>query len=293
MTTDRDTTTRIVRSWLQTDEHESADRVLDAVLDRLDTTPQRRATSWPAWRVSQMNNTAKLAMGAAAVIAVALLGIGFLLPGGPSIGGPEPSATPEPTPISLVPSVGEVPLEPATYVTHPLASDPSLAVTITVPEGWQAFSDAGLLPLGDSTSQGPDGMALGFFEVAGLYSDPCNSLGQPDVDTGTTADDLAAAFIAQSAYQVRVSDATFAGYSGKQVELQLPSDFDDLCPRQTYFVFDGSPYAQGVDNRWHLTILDVEGSRLVIFTQDFAGTPAEDRAELESMVETIQIDPGD
>ena len=62
MSTDRDIT-RIVRSWLRTDEHESADRVLDAVLDRLDTTPQRRATWWPAWRFPEMNNTAKLALG--------------------------------------------------------------------------------------------------------------------------------------------------------------------------------------------------------------------------------------
>ena len=52
MSTDRDTT-RIVRSWLQTDEYESADRVLDAVLDQLDTTPQRRATWWPARRLTQ------------------------------------------------------------------------------------------------------------------------------------------------------------------------------------------------------------------------------------------------
>ena len=36
MSTDRETT-RIVRSWLNTEERESADRVLDAVLDRLDT----------------------------------------------------------------------------------------------------------------------------------------------------------------------------------------------------------------------------------------------------------------
>ena len=50
MSTDRDTT-RIVRSWLQTDEYESADHVLDAVLDRLDTTPQRRSTWWPARRL--------------------------------------------------------------------------------------------------------------------------------------------------------------------------------------------------------------------------------------------------
>ena len=89
MSTDRDTT-RIVRSWLRTDEHESADRVLDAVLDRLDTTPQRRATWWPARRFPEMNNTAKLALGELAVVVIALLGIGFLLPGGPSIGGPGP-----------------------------------------------------------------------------------------------------------------------------------------------------------------------------------------------------------
>ena len=32
---------RTVRSWLRTDENESADRVLDNVLGLLDTTPQR------------------------------------------------------------------------------------------------------------------------------------------------------------------------------------------------------------------------------------------------------------
>ena len=74
MSTDRDTT-RIVRSWLQTDEHESADRVLDAVLDRLDETPQRRATSRPA----QVDMSLTLRYGiAAAVIAVAAA-VGFSL----------------------------------------------------------------------------------------------------------------------------------------------------------------------------------------------------------------------
>ena len=49
MSTERDVT-RIVRSWLRTDEHESADRVLDTVLDLLDATPQRRSW-WPARRI--------------------------------------------------------------------------------------------------------------------------------------------------------------------------------------------------------------------------------------------------
>jgi hypothetical protein len=297
MSTDRDTT-RIVRSWLRSEENESADRVLGTVLDRLDTIPQRRATLWPARRLSELNTTSKLALGAAAVVVAALLGIGFLFPEGTNIGGPGPSLTPEPslapdpTPTDLRASVGEVPLEPGTYVSHPLASNPSLAVTFTVPDGWQAFSASSLVPLGDDSTEGPDGTALVFLETSGIYSDPCDSLGDPDVDAGATAEDLANAFSAQSAYEASVADVTVAGYAGKQVELQLPSEFDASCPRDEYFVFDGGPYAQGADNRWHLTILDVEGSRLVIFTQDFAGTPASDRAELQSIVDSIEIDIG-
>ena len=42
MSTDRDTT-RIVRSWLEEGVTELPDRVLDAVLDQLPATPQRRA----------------------------------------------------------------------------------------------------------------------------------------------------------------------------------------------------------------------------------------------------------
>jgi hypothetical protein len=295
MTTDRDTTTRVVRSWLRTDEHESADRVLDAALDLIDTTPQRRATAWPVRRLPEMNNTARLAMAAAAAVVVALLGIGLLMPGGPNFGespDPTPTPAPSPTPTALRASEGEEELEPGTYVSHPLVTNPALAVTFTVPAGWQASSDSGVVPVGDSSTAGPDGMALGFLEISGLYSDPCDSAGLPDVDAGTTAEDLAAAFMAQTAYETTVEDVTLAGYSGKQVELQLPSAFEGSCPRDQYFVFDTGPYAQGLDNRWHLTILDVEGSRLVIFTEDFAASPANGRADLQSMIDSVSIDPG-
>ncbi|MGH2488998.1 MAG: hypothetical protein ACRDFR_05220, partial [Candidatus Limnocylindria bacterium] len=68
MSTDRDVT-RIVRSWLSEDRHEDADRVLNTVLDQLDTTPQRR-TSWSAWRELFMNKFVAIGLGAAAVVAV-------------------------------------------------------------------------------------------------------------------------------------------------------------------------------------------------------------------------------
>ena len=292
MSTDRDTT-RIVRSWLRTDENESADRVLDAVLDQLDATPQRRATRWPARRLSEMNSMARLALAAAAIVVVAWLGINFLVSGGPRIGGPDTSVAPEPsfaldpTPTALG---ADDPLEPGTYVSHPLASNPSLAVTFTAPEGWQAYDGRTLVPLGDDSTRGPDGAAFAFGEFSDIYSDPCESLGEPDVDGGTTAEDFAAAFSAQSAYEVSVADVSVSGYSGKQVELQLPSSFDASCPREEYFVVGGGIYPQGDGNRWQFTILDVEGSRLVIFSHDFPDTPASIRADIQSMLDSIQID---
>ena len=96
MSTDRDVTTRIVRSWLHEDAHEDADRILNLVLDQIDTTPQRSAP-WLARRFSIMNtNLARLGI-AAAVVAIAVLGYNLL----PGLGIVGPGATPSASPVLL------------------------------------------------------------------------------------------------------------------------------------------------------------------------------------------------
>ena len=97
MSQERDVT-RLVRSWIREDQHESADRILGVVLDRLDTTPQRRSW-WPAWRSNRMNTYAKLIAAAAAVLVGAFAGY-QLLPGNSGIGG-EPTIAPSPIPTVL------------------------------------------------------------------------------------------------------------------------------------------------------------------------------------------------
>jgi len=87
MSTDRETT-RLVRSWLEEGVTRLPDRVLDAVLDQVPTTPQRRSW-WPAWRSNEMNTYAKLIAAAAAVLVVAVVGYQFL-PRGSGPGGPAP-----------------------------------------------------------------------------------------------------------------------------------------------------------------------------------------------------------
>ena len=104
MTTDRETT-RIVRSWMQLGVDRLPERVLDAVLDELPTTPQRRSR-WPAWRSLEMPNIVKVAAAAVAVLIVVVVGFRFL-PASGGIGGPTatPLPTPSPTPSpSLSPS---------------------------------------------------------------------------------------------------------------------------------------------------------------------------------------------
>jgi hypothetical protein len=189
---------------------------------------------------------------------------------------------------------GEAPLEPGgRYVSHPLTTDPQLSVTFTAPDGWVAFNSSTLVPVGDDSIDGGVGAVVAFLETSGIYGDPCDSLGDADVDTGTTAEDLAEAFRAQTAYAASVTDVTLDGYSGKLVELQLPSAFDASCPREEYYVFEGGPYPQGPDNRWRLWILDVDGSRLVIFSHDFPDTPAPVRAGIQSIIGSVEIEIDD
>ena len=133
MSTERDTS-RIVRSWLRTDEHDSADRVLGVVLDRLDATPQRRATWWPVRRTPTMNKIVGFSLAAAAVVVVIVVGAQLFGSAGGLGAGPtpipepsvaEPTATPEPSPSSAADLEGP-------FV---LSEEPAITVTFAAP-GW-------------------------------------------------------------------------------------------------------------------------------------------------------------
>ena len=92
MSTDREVT-RIVRSWLEDGVTTLPDRVLDAVLDQVPATPQRRPW-WPARRFPSMFTPVRISLAAAAVVVIAVLGIN-LLTKTPGVGAPS-SPTPVP-----------------------------------------------------------------------------------------------------------------------------------------------------------------------------------------------------
>ena len=92
-TSDRDVN-RAIRSWLHEDRHEDVSRVAGAVLDQVDTIPQRRATWWPARRTPTMNKIVAIGLGAAAVVVVALIGAQLLGPPGTGGAGAGPTSSP-------------------------------------------------------------------------------------------------------------------------------------------------------------------------------------------------------
>ncbi|HEX5578676.1 MAG TPA: hypothetical protein VFY43_03320 [Candidatus Limnocylindria bacterium] len=281
----------LLDSWMDQGPTVAPSRIAEATRAEIRTIHQRRATSWPQatrWpvrRYPRMSKSVSVGLAAAAVLVVAIVGIRFLVP--PANVTAPTSPTPVATPRALLPGA----LQAGTYVTHPaIFPNQSIGITFTVPDGWRAFDDRSLLPVGEGSSESPDGMALGFGLVSRLYSDPCHGTDNPDVAAGTSVDDLVAALSDNAAYVASApTDVSLGGYSGKQLDLQLPSDIAS-CPNGEFFVWEGGPYAQGPNNRWHLSILKVEQTRVVILETDFAATPAADRAEMKAIVASIRFE---
>ncbi len=107
MRTDHDLE-RTVRLWVAHGSDQLPEPALDAALDQIATTKQRHA-GWLARRTNLMNgNALKLGLVAAAVVAVALLGVRFLpgMVGGP----PDPTSIPTSTAVTLASGTFTVPL---------------------------------------------------------------------------------------------------------------------------------------------------------------------------------------
>jgi len=128
MNTNRDFE-RITEAWLADGPTQLADRVLDAALDEVHLTRQRRRLPVP-WRFHTMSLQIRLA--AAAVVGALLVGVIYLnLPGRGDVGGP--SSTPGPT-ATAQPSLT---INTATWLAF---SSTRHGYDIRYPSDWQAIA---------------------------------------------------------------------------------------------------------------------------------------------------------
>jgi hypothetical protein len=323
MTDDR-SLERAARSWIEAGPTQAPDRAIEAALLRIESTSQERDLRVP-WRSPRMTTPARVAT--AAVIGVLAVGaaIFVLRPAGSSVGGPgptpvptispaatvSPTPTPTPTPTPSGPAaIYEGLLAAGTYMTTPFAQsgsdacgfppqagcidstdDDAIRITLTVPDGWSGSSDG--VSATDPQPDVPGGATLLFVRGASLYEDPCRTAdttsNEPEIPVGPSVDDFSEALAAHPLLDVTTpTDVTLAGYSGKYLELQVP---DDISMCGVYRPWEPWYFAQGPGERWHLWILDVDGVRVVVQSIDHEETTATRRAELQAIVDSIQIEP--
>lgn len=290
MQTDPDVT-RIVRSWLLDEEHESADRVLALVLTEVDTTRQRRSW-WPAWRIADMNTYAKLAIAAAAVVVVAVVGINLLPASGGVAGGP--AATPSPTPTPSATPLPSPSPTPGADVWPPSTSE---AGTYDVTVNGIPFSFT--LPSNEwrTTPVGPGGIEkgsypnddyawIGFMGPENVVAtDPCAGLTAP---VHTVADAASARTTIRGTHAAGPADVTVGGRPAKLVVLTI--DHDIPCATTEFWLYGQfSAYPNTLDSTIKDWIFGVNGTPYGIHS-DQAGPNPELEREIQQIVDSIQFE---
>jgi len=193
------------------------------------------------------------------------------------------------------------------YRFGPFGDERSVTIVATGPKGWVGYPDWAMDGPEPVRADAPRGIAVSLLTADGVHSDPChwdwNHTGHPDigdVKVGPSVDDLVAALRANTYYtSTAAKPVTIDGFSGQELELQMPSgsyahcDKDDPNdPGGHVFPFSGGLYTQGPANRWHLYILDINGTRLIAVILSYAKTPQKDVDLAQNIVQTMRVEQG-
>jgi hypothetical protein len=257
MSTDRDVT-RIVRSWLEEGATALPDRVLDAVLDQVPATPQRRAW-WPARRLPDMNTLSKVLIAVAAVVIVVIAGL-YFLPRDGGVGAPAPIAAPTPSPIALTEADLARPLSAGTYRTPTTFAVP---FAITVPSNWTMNG----LSQGKASFAGV-GSSVEVHVVEGIFVDPCKS--ESPAPKPATVDDYVDALTTMVGFQASpVTDDEIGGRAVKAVTITNSIDTATADCREgqmlpLWMIKGGETPSTNGGATQHLWVADVDGTIVVI-----------------------------
>lgn len=314
MSADRDTT-RIVRAWLDEGVTQLPDRVLDAVLDQVPATRQRRVRWWPARRPGPLNTLLAFGLAAAVVAAIAVfIGINSLGTSGMNVGGPGVDLTPAPAPTTAEPSPsdaadGDLPVGAFVLSDGRFEQDlRSLPVTVTIPgPGWYGTPSGGILgdiPEEQDFADGDAWMIGPFTGDIYVPANPCDwSTTMPDTPAATV-DEVVAALQGQASREASEPvEIRVDGHPGKSITLRVPDDADfrecDLnrLSGDAEFCTLSQDYP-AVCHRWQqfpgqideMWILDVDGTVAVVDASWGPATPDDALAELRSIMESMSFD---
>lgn len=206
---------------------------------------------------------------------------------------PSPSLSPSPSP-SVVATATVGPGRGTVAVGGNFAE---LPVMFTMPAGWEMVGDWVAKSDNYGWPDGSGGPPFGFLfmDVANVYADGCRW--RPvDPPPGPTVDDLVSAY-ANLPGSTGAKDTTVDGFPAQLVEYEVPDYDRDDCREKVFALFDEdgvggdepSVLAQHPKQQNLIWILEVSGSRLVLHTSFPPNISAADRAEIDAIVDSIQI----
>jgi hypothetical protein len=305
----------LIRAFIAEGRDELPDRAFDAVRGEIHRTRQRVVIG--PWREPQMSNLARIALAAAAVVAVAF-GASRLIPTGSGPGATPPPPTPSPsqsaTPTeSAAPSVaiispGQIcdgrdrtgPMEPGTYSASQSATTP-VPYTVEVPAGWTLSDGCGIgKHLAEDGGPGEDEVLFSTWDVTHIFSDACGwDEGTGVISTGSTAAELTDALRSQLGHEASATtDVEVDGFAGLRTAFTIAPEVDPSTCSNGYIRlwpaagpnFEGGFCCSPKNSVVDLRIADVNGQRVVVLTEYQPDTSAQDLDELEAIVDSMSFD---
>ena len=302
---------RQLTAFLREGPTDLPDPSFDAVRDRTEVTRQRVVLG--PWRVPDMNRYLAVGLGAAAVVALAVVGIGLLPRSESGVGG-TPSTAPSAAP-STVPSVAPSAPAPSTSAFLPEGSfvvgstsgtppgDGVPQITVMIPaSGWSFNPEFSSLGKGEDADP-PEAVVLLWAERPGtgfnVYGDPCHWESTKPATPVTTPEQLAKALSQQASRNGSTpTKTTIDGHPAWKVTLHVPNDAPDRetafadCDQQQFasYGIEGQSgparYHQGpgqIDEFW---ITEVDGSIVIIDATYRPSTPAALIEEMRDIAES-------
>lgn len=303
MTTQRDPD-RLIRAFLAEGRTDLPDRAYDAIRSDIERTRQRVVIG--PWRPTFMNTYVKLAIAAAAVVVVAVIGFNLLPADNRQTGSPSPTPaasptpattptptvapTPRPTAVAVFPPAG--PISPGTYTAVLEGIRVSFTVSAT---GW-VVSEGNFV--GTASYGQPADVSFNMWPNSpdNVYSDPCGHT-PLDPAPGYTAADLiaAAAAIPGTDLVSAPSSVTVAGRPAQHVAFTIRDDI--ACDPQDFWLwYDDS--GRGQDWRWagfvgdthQVWTIDVDGKVIWIDSETFENATPEAEQTVQAFIDSIQIE---
>ena len=303
----------LIRAFIAEGRDELPDRAFDAVRGDIHRTRQRVVIG--PWREPQMSNFAKVALAAAAVVAV-LFGASRLLPSSPGPGStqapptPSPTATPTDTAAPSVALISPGPIcdgtdrtgqmEPGMYSVSQSATTP-VPYTLEVPAGWTLTDGCGMGKyLAEDGGPGEAEVLFSTWDVTHIFSDACGWDERTNViSTGSTAAELTNALRSQLGHEASATtDVEVGGFAALRTAFTIAPEIDPSTCSNGFIRlwpaagpnFEGGFCCSPRNSIVDLRIADVNGQRVVVLTEHQPDTNAQDLAELEAMVDSITFD---